>query len=125
MKIPLVVFNLLLLLLLLASSVSAGEADIIEVKARKAGPNQYDFSVTVSHTDDGWDHYVDKWDVLDLHGNLLGTRVLHHPHVNEQPFTRSLSGVSVPSGSQSVILRAHDSVHGYGGQEFITDLQDR
>lgn len=122
-KIPLVVFNILLLLL--ASSVSAGEADIIDVKARKVGLNQYVFSVTVSHADDGWDHYADKWDVLDLQGNLLGTRVLHHPHVNEQPFTRSLSGVTVPSGSQSVILRAHDSVHGYGGNEFITDLQDR
>ncbi len=43
-------------------------------------------------------------------------RVLAHPHVNEQPFTRSLKGVKVPAGIERVLIRAHDSVHGYGSQ---------
>ena len=29
-------------------------------------------------------------------GKVLGYRKLHHPHENEQPFTRSLSGVEIP-----------------------------
>jgi hypothetical protein len=36
--------------------------------------------------------------------------------VNEQPFTRSLSGVEIPPGMDEVLLRAHDLVHGLGGK---------
>jgi hypothetical protein len=52
----------------------------------------------------------------------LGTRVLYHPHVDEQPFTRSLGGVRIPAEVTSVILRAHDSVHGAGGREVVVEL---
>jgi len=48
---------------------------------------------------------------------VLATRTLLHPHENEQPFTRSLSGVRIPDGVTEVIVRAHDKVHGYGGAE--------
>jgi len=37
--------------------------------------------------------------------------------VNEQPFTRSLSGVEIPADVAEVSVRARDSVHGYGGAE--------
>jgi hypothetical protein len=55
-------------------------------------------------------------------GSVLGTRTLYHPHVEEQPFTRSLSGVKIPAGIDKVTVRAHDSVHGYGGKTAIVDL---
>jgi hypothetical protein len=48
---------------------------------------------------------------------VLGTRTLLHPHETEQPFTRSLSGVEVSADVAAVTIRAHDSVHGYGGPE--------
>ena len=57
----------------------AGEADIIEVKATKIAENTYRFSVTVLHKDDGWKHYADKWDIVAPDGQVLGTRILHHP----------------------------------------------
>ncbi len=97
------------------SDVNANEADVIEAKAHKTG-NTYRFSVTVKHADTGWDHYADKWDVVDPDGNVLATRTLHHPHVNEQPFTRHLSGVKIPENITTVIIKAHDSEHGYGGK---------
>ena len=53
---------------------------------------------------------------------MLGTRVLRHPHVNEQPFTRSLSGVAMPAGVDRLRLRAHDSVHEFGGAELTVEL---
>ncbi|WP_199899553.1 hypothetical protein [Sneathiella glossodoripedis] len=81
----------------------------------------YRFSVTVSHTDTGWDHYADKWEVLDLQGNVLAARVLMHPHVDEQPFTRSMK-ISIPMHIKRVRIRAHDSVHGYGGAIIDVDL---
>ena len=83
------------LILLFISSVFAGEADVLNVKATPSGGN-WSFSVTVQHADEGWDHYADRWEVLTPDGELLATRVLAHPHVGEQPFTRGLSGVAVP-----------------------------
>ena len=94
----------------------AGEADVISVEVTKLENSTYKFNVTVSHNDEGWNHYVNKWDVVGLDGTVYGTRTLYHPHVDEQPFTRSLSGVKIPKGISRVTIRAHDSVHGYGGE---------
>ncbi|MDX2481807.1 MAG: hypothetical protein QNK24_15905 [Desulfuromusa sp.] len=99
----------------------AGEADVIKVEVDKSG-STYNFNVTVIHSDEGWQHYANKWDVVSPEGQVLGTRVLYHPHVNEQPFTRSLSGVVINAEISSVIVRAHDLVHGYGGKEIIVEL---
>jgi hypothetical protein len=93
-----------------------GEADVIGVKVKKIGDNTYQFDVTVLHHDEGWEHYADKWKILAPDGQVLGTRTLLHPHVDEQPFTRSLSGVKIPAGITEVTIRAHDSVHEYGGK---------
>ena len=72
--------------------------------------------VTLRHQDSGWDHYADYWRIIDPDGNELGKRVLAHPHVNEQPFTRSLSGVRIPSSVNEVVIEAHDTVHGLSGE---------
>ena len=53
---------------------------------------------------------------------MLGTRELAHPHVTEQPFTRSLGGVTIPDGVERVRVRAHDSVEGWGGAEMTVAL---
>ncbi|MBO6827561.1 MAG: hypothetical protein JJ879_15265 [Sneathiella sp.] len=100
----------------------AGEADVLDVKISKSSTDMYRVSVTVKHADEGWDHYADKWDVLDEAGNILGTRVLMHPHVDEQPFTRSLT-LSIPMNVKNVTIRAHDKVHGYGGSEFTVKVE--
>jgi hypothetical protein len=113
---------LVLVFLLSCNAASAGEVEILQVKAKRTGDNVYHFNVTVSHKDEGWDHYVDKWDVVAPDGTILGTRTLYHPHVQEQPFTRSLSGVKIPQGIHRVTIRAHDSVHGYGGKVMTVDL---
>ena len=106
-----------LAVVLVFEDARAGEADVIDVATSKVGDHRYDFGVTVRHTDEGWKHYADGWEVLGPDRTVLGTRKLWHPHVDEQPFTRSLSGVTIPDGVSEVIIRAHDSVHGHGGAE--------
>lgn len=101
---------------------AAGEADVVGVEASKGSDGTYRFNVTVAHGDEGWDHYADAWDVLAPDGTVLGTRILAHPHENEQPFTRSLNGVEIPEGVTEVTLRAKDSVHEYGGAEMTVTL---
>ncbi len=105
-----------LVVVVAASPAVAGEAHVENVKVAATGKNSFRFDVTVRHADEGWKHYADKWDVLAPDGSVLGTRTLYHPHVDEQPFTRSLSGVTVPDGIDEVTIRAHDSEHGYGGE---------
>ncbi len=101
----------------------AGEADVIEVQAVPEGAGSWRFNVTVRHADTGWDHYADKWQVVAPDGRILGTRVLAHPHENEQPFTRSLGGVKIPTDVARVVVRAGDSVHGFGGKEVSVELR--
>jgi hypothetical protein len=106
----------------LASAVQAGEADVAAAEATCGGGSVCRFSVTVRHTDEGWDHYANRWEVLTESGEVLATRVLRHPHVSEQPFTRDLPGVQIPEEIQRVRIRAHDSVHEFGGKEVVVDL---
>ena len=106
----------------LIGTAFAGEADVINVTAEQEAGGVWRFRVTVRHADEGWDHYADRWDVVAPDGSLLGSRTLLHPHVDEQPFTRSLSGVEIPSDVTSVTIRAGDSVHKYGGREMVVEL---
>jgi hypothetical protein len=53
---------------------------------------------------------------------VLAERVLNHPHVEEQPFTRLLQGVVLPPGVREVIVEAHCKVDGYGGPTIRVDL---
>ena len=101
-------------LLLLSTTATANEADVIDVKTKCY--DECTFFVTVRHQDKGWDHFANRWEVLTPDGKIIATRKLLHPHVNEQPFMRSLSRVKIPAGIKKVVLRAHDSVHGYGGK---------
>ncbi|RVU39272.1 hypothetical protein EOI86_08525 [Hwanghaeella grinnelliae] len=94
----------------------AGKADVLKVQVTQQG-DSYRFDVTVAHEDTGWDHYADAWEVVGPDGKVLGVRTLFHPHVDEQPFTRSLSGVKIPAGVDQVTVRAHDKVDGWGGAE--------
>ena len=104
-------------LALAAVAARAGEADVVGAAAREIGDGVYRFQVTVRHADEGWDHYADAWQVVAPDGAVLATRVLAHPHVNEQPFTRNLSGIVIPDGIAFVRVRVRDSVHGHGGRE--------
>ena len=112
----------LLLVFFTSGFAYGGEADVSFVEVKQTGKNIYRFEVTVRHHDEGWKHYANKWDVVASDGTVLGTRTLYHPHVQEQPFTRSLSGVKIPDGIERVTIRAHDSVHEYGGKTITVDL---
>ena len=103
-------------MLIISTAAYAGEADVVEVDVKRTAEDIYFFKVTVRHADEGWDNYANKWDVVAPDGSVLGTRTLYHPHVDEQPFTRSLSDVKIPESITEVTVRAHDLVHEYGGK---------
>jgi hypothetical protein len=83
------------------------------------------FDVTVQHEDESEQHFVDQWEILIPlpDGQTLSyARPFTQPHLQEQPFETTLSGISIPVGTTQVYVRARDSLHGYGGQEVTVDL---
>ena len=93
----------------------AGEVTVVAVEVVPSMVGGFDFHVTLQHEDTGWDHYAIRWEVTSLSGNrMFGERVLFHPHVNEQPFTRSLRAIVIPPDVREVLVRGQDKVHGWG-----------
>ena len=107
----------------------AANADVEFVRAVRGEDGLWTFHVTVRHPDTGWEDYADGWDVVLPDGSVAKpdpdspfTRLLLHPHENEQPFTRSQSGIAIPPDVTRVTVRAHDLVDGWGGRELGVDL---
>ena len=71
--------------------------------------------MTVKHADTGWDHYANRFEIVAADDTVLATRILRHPHVDEQPFTRSVGRVRIKHAVSEVSVRAGDLVHGLGG----------
>jgi hypothetical protein len=106
-----------------------GNADVLFVSATETAVGLWTFSVEVAHPDTGWEDYADGWDVVLPDGTVAKanpddqfTRLLLHPHENEQPFTRSQNNIPIPPEVTTVTVRAHDLVDRFGGQEVVVDL---
>jgi len=98
-------------------------AQVRFVVAQPQSGGTWRFDVTVEHNDEGWDHYADRWQVVDPETlEVYGERILLHPHDNEQPFTRSESGIRIPDDQTSVLVRARCTEHGYEGYAVLVDL---
>ncbi len=115
--------NALLSLLILSLPITslAGEADVLSAEVEYVGGDLYRFKVTVQHTDEDWNHFAKAWEVLSPDGIKLGARILQHPHINEQPFTRSMT-VTIPKEVNKVTIRAYDLIHEFGGKELTIDI---
>lgn len=110
----------LLMSISLAGASLAGEAVVVAATATQTGET-WTFDITVQHADEGWQHYADSWRVTGPDGTVYGVRELFHPLVDEQPFTRSLTGLAIPPGVTRVTIEAHDLLHGWG-RPFLLEL---
>lgn len=102
-------------------NVMANEVEVVRTEFTRQGATWH-VSTTLRHGDTGWDHYADAWRVVDSAGKELGKRVLYHPHEDEQPFTRSQSGIGIPEDVTVVFVEAHDKKHGWNNQRVRVDL---
>lgn len=89
--------------------------DVLAAELVKTAEGVYRVSVTLSSPYDTPARYADAWRVLDHECNVLGIRLLTHDHQNEQPFTRSLSGVVIPVGVSEITIQGRDQISGWGG----------
>jgi hypothetical protein len=95
--------------------------DVVDAAARSDG-DAWSFEVTVSSPYDTPERYADAWRVVAPDGTVLGVRELLHDHANEQPFTRSLTGVEIPDDVATVTVEGRDSEYGWGGDTVTVTL---
>lgn len=115
-------FRLILAILVFATGPAFATGPVVvDAEAQRDGQG-WTISVTLSHPDTGWDHYASGWEVLAPDGTRLGYRDLTHPHVDEQPFTRSLAGVVVPDGLDHVLIRPRCTLDGWVATPTRLDL---
>lgn len=110
-----------LLVILTALPALADEPQVTGASAARDGDG-WRIDVTLAHPDTGWDHYADAWRIEAPDGTVLGQRDLAHPHVDEQPFTRSLSGVVLPHDLGEVLIRPRCSVDSWAEKAFFLTL---
>lgn len=104
------------------ASPAANCADVVAVQVGEAADGTFRFEVTVHSDDTGWDAYADRWEVRDADGTTLAVRPLTHPHVDTQPFTRSLTGIRLSPRVTVVELAAHHSAGGFCGKTLTVDV---
>lgn len=81
------------------------------------------FQVSVASDDVDCGAYADWWEVVRQDGTLVTRRLTGAPHVEDQPW----SDVSAPvalDAAERVVIRAHFSTTGYGGQVWAGSLDD-
>lgn len=113
--------GVMLLLAMVSGAALAGEVVIERADFLRGQGDSWRVSVTLRHADTGWQHYADGWQVVDGEGKVLGHRTLFHPHVDEQPFTRS-DQLTIPADLHTVYVEAHDTVHGRSPQRLKVAL---
>ncbi|MFT7235844.1 MAG: hypothetical protein ACI9QV_001430 [Methylophagaceae bacterium] len=110
------------LFLIFNQVAKANEVEILAAALIHQSHDEYLVNVKLRHQDTGWDHYADEWRIIDVQGNILGNRLLLHPHVEEQPFTRALSNVKLDDNLTHIYIEAHDKIHGWAKQKLAIEL---
>jgi hypothetical protein len=88
--------------------------DVVSANVEAEADGKYRFEATISSPYDSPERYADAWRILSPDGARLAIRELLHDHAGEQPFTRSLSGVEIPTDIEVVTIQARDLVNGWG-----------
>lgn len=104
------------------TTLEDGCAHVVEASIVPTGTATYRVTATIASADTGWNKYADLFVVRTPRGFVLRKRVLEHPHVDEQPFTRSLTGLSIPEGEDFVEIAASDSLEGFCGQFVVLEV---
>lgn len=100
----------------------AGRVEVVPAEWIE-GARGWGVTVTLRHTETGWDHCANAWRIISKSGQLLGEQNFNHLQVNEPPFTRNLESAAFPVGTQAVYIEGQDSRHGVNPQRLQVDMR--
>ena len=96
--------------------------DVEHAELTAADDGTWSLAVTVSSGYDTPQRYADGWRVLDRDGTELGRHALAHDHADEQPFTRTQTGLTIPDDVAEIVVEGRDSENGYGGTTVVVTV---
>ncbi|BBG66114.1 hypothetical protein NNO_1411 [Hydrogenimonas sp.] len=111
-----------LVLTLLAASLFAEKADVLDVKIKKSYGGSYIADVKIRHHDKDFKDFVSEWEILDQNRKPISVRLEFEPKTGKEIFESELIGFRIPKGATELIFRAKCSKDGFGGKEYILDL---
>ena len=88
--------------------------DVLSAELEATGET-WRLTATLSSPYDTPERYADAFRALGEDGTPLGVRELAHDHANEQPFTRSLTGLEIPDDVERITVQGRDQRYGWGG----------
>jgi hypothetical protein len=98
--------------------------DVIDAELEPAG-DTWRLSATLSSPYDTPERYADAFRAVSEDGTVLGVRELAHDHADEQPFTRSLTGLEIPDEVERITVEGRDLAHGWGGDAVELEVPSR
>lgn len=98
--------------------------DVIAAELEPAG-DAWRLDATLSSPYDTPERYADAFRAVSEDGTVLGVRELAHDHANEQPFTRSLTGLEIPDEVERITVEGRDLAHGWGGDTVELEVPSR
>jgi hypothetical protein len=108
---------------------SLAEAHVTFVRATQAADKTWTLEVTIEHPNRGDGGYADGWDIITPAAQVIKksvgeayTQALSEPSTREESLTHTLTGLAIPADVTRFFVRAHDSVHGWGGEMVFVDL---
>jgi hypothetical protein len=98
--------------------------DVVDAELEPAG-DAWRLSATLSSPYDTPKRYADAFRAVAEDGTVLGVRELAHDHADEQPFTRSLTGLQIPDEVTRITVEGRDRTHGWGGGTVEVEVPGR
>lgn len=95
--------------------------DVVAAELEPDG-DAWRLSATLSSPYDTPERYADAFRAVAEDGTVLGVRELAHDHANEQPFTRSLTGLEIPDDVVRITVEGRDQTYGWGGDTVEVDV---
>lgn len=89
--------------------------EVLDAVFDQQADGSWTIAVTLSSPYDTPERYADAWRVTSIGGTtMFGIRALSHDHADEQPFTRSESGIEIPPTEKTVLVQGRDLSNGWG-----------
>ncbi len=110
-----------------ASLAHAGDesARIADVQIKRDSPEQtgiYHIRVTIEHEDQGWDDYIEAWEIFGPDGQILGVRPFFEPELDRAKTVSALAGVVIPADIKTVTIRARNYPNGLEGAPYEVSI---
>ncbi|MFO8156495.1 MAG: hypothetical protein ACQERR_06880 [Pseudomonadota bacterium] len=110
--------------LLLPTTASAGKPEVTWVELNREA-RHWRITVTLSHSDTDDYHFLDRWHVHSPDHQVFGEERFHTPRVQAPERISTLRDVRIPRDVDTLLIRARDSLHGWGPRVEVDLTEER